>query len=86
MIEKTTCRNCGKEVDRYYDMIDVYCGLGPVCEDHVECSDCGYYYTFSYGCYSEGIKGICDFGWGYDDDLNKVTEIQKQLETHLVKK
>ena len=61
------CPICSTEMKEYIDYIDVYNGMGPICEHYATCPNKCYSYEFAYG-YTTVCVGEAQFGWAYDTD------------------
>jgi len=61
------CPICSAELTEYIDYIDVYNGMGPICEHYQTCPNKCYSYEFAYGNTTVLVKEA-QFGWTYETD------------------
>lgn len=71
------CPVCSLEVETHYDVIDVYEGQGPTCEESMQCGK-HYSYEFFYGSYRVTV-GNQEWCWSHNTNQAEVIFIQSEV-------
>jgi hypothetical protein len=68
--QSNECPICFAPMKEYTDVIDVYNGMGPVCEHYQDCPNKCYSYEYAYGGTRVSVtirSQHIEFGWHYSD-------------------